>query len=155
MKPARGFTLIELMVTVSLVAVLMSVVAPFLGNAIANARARNIVSKFRQDFSWARNLAGTSGRAVTLTLKADCSWSSTVEGTVDASHSLTATELAASASAMSCTGNNTTALPVTMTFTSQGFVAPGATFVFNGPNAQTWPIQILGSGSVIVTRGAS
>ena len=155
MKFARGFTLIELMVTISLVAILLSVVAPYIASAIANAKARNVVSKFGQDFAWSRNQAATNNLAVALTLNADCSWSATVDGTVDTSHSVTATELAGNASTVTCTATNATSFPVTLSFTSQGFVRPGASFVFNGPNNQTWPIQILSSGTVIVTRGAS
>lgn len=143
------------MVTISLVAIILAVVAPYIANAIANAKARNVVSKFGQDFAWSRNQAATNNPVVALTLNADCSWSATIDGTVDTSHSLTATELPGNAGTVTCTATNTTSFPVTMNFTRQGFVAPGASFVFNGPNSQTWPIQILNSGTVIVTRGAS
>lgn len=152
-KP-RGFTLIELMVTISLVGVLMAVVAPYLTNAISNARARNVVSKFRQDFSWLRNQAATGNKVITLTLNADCSWSSSIDAAVDTSRSLSSTEIANSSS-ISCSPTNTTVLPVTFNFTNQGFVNPTATFVFNGPNGQKWPVQILSSGTVILTQGAS
>lgn len=150
----RGFTLIELMVTVSLVGILLALVAPYLSNTIANARARNVVSQFRQDFNWLRNQAVTGNRVVRLTLNSDCSWQSLIDGVADASHSMSATELGNASSNIACTASNATVLPVTFNFSGQGFVAPAATFVFNGPNNQNWPVQVLTSGTVVLTQGA-
>jgi len=150
-KP-RGFTLIELMVTISLVGILMAVVAPYLGNAISNARARNVVSKFRQDFATLRNQAVSSPKLITLTLNSDCSWSASVDNAIVSAYSLASTDIASN---ISCSATNNSALPLVFSFTNQGFVSPTASFVFNGPNSQSWPIQILSSGTVVISKGAS
>lgn len=155
MRQLRGFTLIELAVTIAVVALLAAVVAPYLGTTIANSRSRTVVAKFTQDFAWLRNAAGTGTHTVTLTLNADCSWAGTVDGTADSSRSFSATQVQQSTQGLSCSGQGTTILPLTLTFNRQGFVTPSASFVFIAATGQQWPMQVLGSGTLAVTTGSS
>ena len=155
MKSMRGFTLVELAVTLVVASILLAVALPSLSTAIANSRARNVVSKFTQDFNSLRSVAASGTHTVTLTLAGNCSWSATVDGVNDAARSLTATELTNSSSGFACAASGTTVLPVVFTFTPQGFVQPSATFSFTGSSGQTWPIQVLGSGTIAITIGSS
>lgn len=148
----RGFSLIELMVTVTVIAVLLILVTPSFSNSVANSRERGVVQKFTQDFDWSRSVATT--RTVTLTLNADCSWSASVDGVVDTSHSMTSAALSGVASGIAC-ASGTVALPATFAFTSQGFASPNGTLSFNGARGQQWPLQVLYSGSMVRVKGAS
>lgn len=155
LKQPRGFTLIELAVTIAVVALLAAVVLPYLGGTISNSRSRTVVAKFTQDFAWLRNTAGTGTHTVTLTLNADCSWAGTVDGNADSARSYSTAQVQQESPGMGCTGQSGTALPVTLTFNSQGFVAPSANFTFSASTGQQWPMQVLGSGTLAITTGSS
>lgn len=155
MTATRGFTLVELAVTLAVSSVLVAVTVPYLGTAIGNSRARNTVSKFTQDFNSLRSLAASGTHTVTLTLASNCSWSANVDGSVDPDRSMTASNLASSAAGFTCAALGTTLLPVVFTFSPQGFVQPSATFSFTGSSGQVWPIQVLGSGTIVITTGSS
>ena len=148
----RGFSLIELMVTVAIVALLLVMVMPSFSNSVASSRERTVVQKFVQDFDWSRSAATT--RAVTLTLSANCSWSASVDGVVDTAHSMTPAALSGLAAGIACSGG-TVALPATFAFTSQGFATPNGTLGFTGARGQQWPLQVLYSGSMVRVKGAS
>lgn len=148
----RGFSLVELMVTVSVIAVLLILVTPSFSNSVSTSRERSVVQKFAQDFDWSRSAATT--RSVSLTLNANCSWSATVDGVVDSSHSMTAATLSGLAAGIACAGG-TVALPATFAFTSQGFATPNGTLSFTGARGQQWPLQVLYSGSMVRVKGAS
>jgi prepilin-type N-terminal cleavage/methylation domain-containing protein len=155
LRRLRGFTLIELAVTIAVVALLAAVALPYLGGTISNSRTRTVVAKFTQDFAWLRNAAGTGTHTVTLTLNADCSWAGTVDGNADGSRSFSVAQVRQSTPGMNCSGQGGTNLPLTLTFNSQGFVAPSANFVFAASAGQRWPMQVLGSGTLVITTGSS
>ena len=150
----RGFTMIELAVTIVVVALLAAIAMPYLGKSISTSRTRTLIAKFTQDFAWLRNAASTSSSVVTLTLNANCSWSGVVDSTADSSHSMSLTQINNSSAGLSCAGQSQ-ALPITFTFSRQGFVSPAATFTFTASTSQQWPVQVLGSGTVAITTGGS
>lgn len=163
--PARGFTLIELMVTLVIGAILVTSGISLLGNTLAQARERSVVNKLTQDFSWARTAAiagdgaaigATAGVRPTLvlTLGADCTWTTTVNGTTDAAHSYTATQLGQTAAGMTCTATGLT-LPATLAFTAQGSIATGGKVTYVGKTTQTFPLQVLTSGFILLTSATA
>ena len=154
----RGFSLVELMVTIAVVALTMVLAAPSFGNATRGARERSVVQKLVQDFAWARGAAvagdaaafGASAGAATvvLTLKSDCSWTTTVNGTANDAHSLTSAQLATVAPGLGCTATSP-ALPAAFAFTSQGFVSSTGSVTCTSASGQTFTLTILYSGSVL------
>ena len=155
LKQSRGFTLIELAITVVIAMILLAVATPYLAKSISTARSRNVVAKFTQDFSSLRGIASSGTHTVTMALAANCSWTATVDGTIDSTRSMTAASLSTNASGFTCAAMGATTLPVTFTFDAQGYVRPSATFSMTSPTGQTWPIRVLGSGTVVVTKGSS
>ncbi len=155
-KHARGFTLIEVATTLSLASALMALAAPSLTNAASVSKSRTVVNKMTQDYLWARGRA-SMGRAtaVRFVLNADCSWTTTIDGVADAAHSFDATQIATAARGTSCRGQTGSALPLTFAFDTQGMVLPSAQFTFVAGNGQTWPLRVLGSGTILHTPGAS
>lgn len=149
---STGFTLVELMVTLALLVLVAMQAVPSIGQAVTVARERSVVQKFVQDYDWLRSRAGSA--TVALTFNADCSWSATINGAADADHSMTAAALGSTAPSFACSGG-TLALPVTFTFTRQGFVSPNGTLVLTGASGQGWPLQVLYSGSIVRRTGAS
>lgn len=149
---STGFTLVELMVTLALLVLVAMQAMPSIGQAVTAARERSVVQKFVQDYDWLRSRAGSA--TVVLTFNADCSWSATIDGQDDPDHSMTSTALGRTAPNFTCSGG-TLALPVTFTFTRQGFVSPNGTLVLTGASGQGWPLQVLYSGSIVRRTGAS
>ena len=68
-----GFTLIELMVTIAIAVILMSIAAPAMQDMIASQRVRATASELMTDMSYARADAVSSGRQVALVRKSS-SW---------------------------------------------------------------------------------
>jgi prepilin-type N-terminal cleavage/methylation domain-containing protein len=150
-----GFTLIEMMVTIAIAALLGLMVVPNLVSMVDSGKTSVLVNKFPQDVAWARNQAVTTQQPVTITLGANntCTWSTSVGGTVIAEHSMSPTQIANSYPNVSCsiTGGNTQ----TLTFDSQGFINTAPTIVVKASQGQTWTLQVLASGSVILNANTA
>ncbi|MEW6560244.1 MAG: GspH/FimT family pseudopilin [Pseudomonadota bacterium] len=154
LRPLRGFTLVEMMVTIAIAALLGLMVVPNLVSMVDSGKTSVLVNKFPQDVAWARNQAVTTQQPVTITLGANtCTWSTSVGGTVSAEHSLTASQLAASYPNVSCTITGGTAQ--TLTFDSQGFINTAPTITVTAAHGQTWTLQVLASGSVILNANTA
>ena len=154
----RGFSLIELMVTVAVIGFMMVLALPSLGKSVQTSRERAAVQQFVQDFTWARGaaggtdasllLSGTTGVPVlTLQLNADCSWVTKVNGIQEPVHSTTP-------SGLTCTSSTLT-YPILFQFSSQGYVAPAGNVTATGASLQVFPLSILSSGSIIHGNNAS
>lgn len=149
----RGVGLVEVMVTVAVIALLMVLAAPSVARTIEALRGRSVVARFVDDLAWARGRAATTDDAVSLTLNPDCSWTAT--STEDAAaHSMSAAALASSRAGLSCTGVGGTDLPVTFTFTRTGTLAGSASVTFSS-STQDWPLKVRTSGAVTLMKGAS
>ncbi len=168
--PSRGFTLIELMVTIAIIGVMMALAAPSFGTAARQARERTAVQRLAQDFVWARGAAAVNNASlldatlsgvpvVAMKIYADCTWTmslnSTTSTAASTTHSMTATALAALAPGAACTGSNGISLPATFTFAPQGSVDTTGKVTFTGATGQDFPLQILYSGSMIRAKNAS
>ncbi len=66
MKRKRGFTVIELLVTILIMALLMTISLGFSRHAINRANFNSSVNKFVADFSYARQLASRMNRYVAI-----------------------------------------------------------------------------------------
>ena len=175
-----GFSLIELMVVIAIIAIGVTLAVPYFGGATTTARQRSVVDKMVQDFTWARTAAGvadasTLGYAVgtpTITIKlwdkagGGCSWTTqvAVNGSppvTDTTHSMTATDMAKLAPGITCgVATDTLTLPVTFTFDPQGFIGQTGTISYSSTQAGStgiafWPLMFLTSGSVLNTNAAS
>lgn len=162
--PLRGFTLIELMVTISIIAILMLLAMPSFGTASRSARERGVVARLIQDFTWARGAAGAATASaldssltavapqITLTLNADCTWSTLINGSANATHSMSSTQLALLAPGMTCSGTSPL-LPATFAFTSQGFVSPTGTVTLSGATTTSAQLRVLYSGAIMRING--
>jgi type IV fimbrial biogenesis protein FimT len=148
----RGFSLIELMVTVAIIAIMLAIGVPSFGNSVRASRERSVVQRMTQDFQWARTAAATqpaSGAtgptSVQMTIAGDCSWSTKVNGVVDSTHSMDAATVTRAAPGVACGG----IAPATFTFTPQGFVDTTGQLTFSG-SAYSTPLkfQILSSGAM-------
>ena len=56
----RGFTLVELMVTLTILVMLLMIAVPAVLRAIQNARTSTLVHRLPQDVAWARNQSATT-----------------------------------------------------------------------------------------------
>lgn len=68
MQSIRGFTLIELMVTIAVIAILAMVAAPSMSNLIAKQRLNSTARDLVEVFNTARSQAALLRREVTVTL---------------------------------------------------------------------------------------
>jgi prepilin-type N-terminal cleavage/methylation domain-containing protein len=167
----RGFSLIELMVTIAIIGLMLVLAMPYFGKASQTAKERRVKQQFVQDFAWALGAAGAADKksldptlssgtpAVTMTINADCTWTTKIDATTtSAQHSMTATDLGniAPFGSVGCVASNgLNALPQTIAFTPQGFANMAGTLTMTGASGQAFQLQILISGSVIQTHAAS
>lgn len=153
-----GFTLVELAIVLTIIAIMVLLAAPSFGSAYRTSNERSVVQKFAQDFQWSRGAAGAADASVlisglsgapvvTLTVNADCTWTVAVNGTTEPSHSMTASTLGTVAPGISCASSLTA--PGRINFSAQGFVDNVGTLTYTGASSRTYPLQILYSGSVL------
>ena len=175
----RGFTLIELMVVVAIIALAIALAVPYFGGAATTARQRSVVDKMIEDFSWARASAGvadastlgiagvTGAPTVQVILNNQaahgCSWTTKINGTVDPAHSMTDVDIGKLAPGITCgIATDTLALPATFNFDAQGFISQTGSITYSSTQGGTgagaakfWPLLFLSSGSIIKTNAAS
>ena len=152
---AAGFTLVELMVVMSITAFLLFMVGPPIASTMRAAQARSLVYRFVTDLTWLRNQAATtaaSGGPPTMVLDASCQWTpSNVNAAQVAAHSNTLSAMSASLHTLVCT-------PATLSFNAQGQLlgtaVPPLTFSFtDSVYNSSWALQVATSGSVLVASG--
>mgnify|MGYP003381956147 CR=1 FL=1 len=71
MKDYRGFTLVELMVTLAIAAILLSIAAPNFVSFIKNNRITTITNDLLADLALARSEAAKRGQAVSVCISSD------------------------------------------------------------------------------------
>ena len=151
-RPAHGFTLIELMVTIAVAAILGMLVVPNLVSMVQAGKASVLVNQLPQDVAWARNQAVTTQRPVVLTIgPGNCVWSTTVGGVRSAEHSLLDAAGKYPGVICSVSGGGSQ----TLTFNSEGFVSAAPLVTITAPGGQAWDLQVLSSGSVILNSNTA
>ena len=150
---AAGFTLVELMVVMSITAFLLFMVGPPIASTMRAAQARSLVYRFVTDLTWLRNQAATtaaSGGPPTMVLDASCQWTpSNVSAAQVAAHSNTLSSMPSSLGSMECH-------PASLSFNSQGQLQGSALrLIFRDSLYNlSWTLQVATSGSVLVAYGA-
>ncbi len=151
MNKARGFTLLELLVTIAVAAILASIALPNFSSQIAGGHAQSLMNQFASDVSWARSKAVASDETMTLTFNNPaCTWqTTTANGAMVAAHTMTSNELASgNYNQVQCSSGGT----VTMTFSPDGTVtmnpASSLNFTFSA-GGQNWALAVLPSGSIV------
>ena len=160
----QGFTLVELMVTIAIAALLGLMVVPNLISMVDSGKTSVLVNKFPQDVAWARNQAVTTQNAVEIDLTGitgnACTWTTKVAGQTVNEHSLLSAQFAAQYPGVTCSIQQA---PVTgkLVFDSQGFISDGngnaaaPTITVTAKQGQTWTMQMLTSGSVILSSNTA
>lgn len=154
-----GFSLIELMVTLTIAAILFLVAIPSYQNSVAEHKALDFVEALKGELEWARSQALSRGEAVTFTLPASvvtinrgttscATWDIFVNGVKEVSHSFTDDKFAQYTN-LSCTFSGSSPR-----FNSIGLNTGTSTFVATISSPQTsrqWKITVDGSGNTKVT----
>ncbi|MDE3009794.1 MAG: GspH/FimT family protein [Pseudomonadota bacterium] len=142
------------MIAIAMMGMLASYAIPALRNSVNTGRARAVAQRFQQDFAWLRGQATTGSHIITLTVNSDCSWTAVEDNSAVNAHSFTTAQLATAAPGIGCS-LGTGSLPLSFTFDNQGFVGNAAALTFSASSGQTFPLQILGSGTLVRINGAS
>ena len=157
-----GFTLLELLVTILIVALLSSLALPSLLSAVAARRAVSLSETFVQDAAWARAQAMAGATVAKITLSSDCSWDTKISwttdttGTTDTAHSLTAQQVGAEFKGASCSGMGSGGLALSYNNLGMVDVSSGTsnasntiTFTLAGNPSQPSTIYVYGSGVIL------
>lgn len=119
MKSVKGFTLVELVVTVAVLAIVLAIAAPAMTSWIAESQARSQVNLYRDMFTFARAEAISRGQPVRVKALNDNSW---VVGTGNPASCASATALRCFPAATDATVTSSIAAGG-LVFTPQGQVS--------------------------------
>ncbi|MBL4877816.1 MAG: GspH/FimT family pseudopilin [Hyphomonas sp.] len=122
MKSVKGFTLIELMIAISVLAILIAIAAPGLSGWIDSSSARAQTNQYRDMLTYARSEAISKGEPVRVKQLASGAW---VVGTGDPASCTAAT-------ALRCFSAPRVDMTVTTNVTGQEFPAAGLVFNTQG-----------------------
>ncbi len=152
--PSKGFTLVELMVTLVVAVILMTVAVPSMMSIYEASRADNEISRIQDALRFARNHAVSYGASV-MVCPADgnacgTDWSKGLRVymmNAGAQETLRLVEGIKSDDKISSTSG-------TLTFTSDGLVAAGATFVYCPRGITNESRSVTLSATGVVKSGA-
>ncbi len=166
-----GFTLIELMVTMAIFAIMAIIAVPKMYDAMLSARIARLPNRLAQDVAWARAQAATTGEALQMTLGPGCTWSTQV-GSLDSSnnfvaasdtnsasqdlaHSLTTAQVNDEYQGATCAINGSATTSLALSFDSRGFISTSADVTVSTTAGQSWAMQILASGAVVMNANTA
>jgi type IV fimbrial biogenesis protein FimU len=141
-----GFTLIELMVTVALGILLLSLAVPAYTASVAEHRELDMVAALKSDLEWARNEALSRNTTVAMAM-VGCVWSFTDGGNAVSNHTAPTTD-----TSVACALTGKGAAP---SFSGMGLNVSGTSVVvINSTNtARTYTLTVLPSGDLSVVAG--
>lgn len=157
-----GFTLLELLITMVVMAVLLAIAVPSFLSFVQSQHNTDITGQFAQDVAWAQGEA-MAGQTVQITMASDGSWSTT-EVTYNSAHggslstaavpghSLSSTQLQADAPGVTCTvvGGTSASCAAVMSISSIGIItgAPSGVVEYTTGNT-TSSFQLFASGTLV------
>jgi type IV fimbrial biogenesis protein FimT len=163
---AVGFTLIELMITIAVLAIILAVAIPDVSIWMVRARIQAAAGNLQQDINWAKGYAIRSGYPVTVNIQIGgntCAWTitpQTVNTTLQNVPQMTATQYANEYENTPCTvPSGVTPTSVVFNVTPTGMVydtnnaVTSAAIVFQAASQQPatygyWLVQVSGAGDV-------
>jgi prepilin-type N-terminal cleavage/methylation domain-containing protein len=139
-----GFTLIELMVTVALGILLLSLAVPAYTASVAEHRELDMVAALKSDLEWARNEALSRNTTVAMTM-VGCLWSFTDGGIAVSNHTAPTTDTSVACALAGAAPS----------FSGMGLNVSGTSVVvINSTNtARTYTLTVLPSGDLSVVAG--
>lgn len=155
--PAQGgLTLVELLITIAIAAILLAIAIPEFSTIIANGRVKGAAARLEQDLQWARAEAVKGNRAVAVTVSGSgappsCQWSANAP---TVSRSITAGAFARDFPRVGCQSSVGGAL----CFSPIGNLQAGnqckfgGTFTFSAPNTEatnTWLVLVSAGGRIL------
>jgi type IV fimbrial biogenesis protein FimT len=162
---AVGFTLIELMITIAVLAIILAVAIPDVSIWMVRARIQAAAGNLQQDINWAKGYAIRSGYPVTVSIQGGgnaCAWTitpQTISTTLQSVPQMTSTQYASEYENTPCTVLSGAAFNVTptgMVYDTNNAVTSAVTsaaIVFQAASQQPatygyWLVQVSGAGDV-------
>ncbi len=157
----RGFTLVELMITIAVLAIILAIAIPDVSLWMARARIRAAAGNLQQDINWAKGYAIRSGYPVNVTVTPSdnaCSWTiapQTVNPTLQNVPGMSLSQYANQYPNTPCTVLTSGTFSVTPTGmvydTNNAITSANIEFQSSGNNPATygyWLVQVSGAGNV-------
>jgi type IV fimbrial biogenesis protein FimT len=151
MQQERGLTLVELVVTIAIAAILMAIAMPSLQSFLLNSKVRSAAGRLQEDLQMARAEAVKTNQVVALNISAAngvCAWN--LAPTFSSYTPMTAARYQSEYASVSCT-----ATASQICFDPLGTLAPGGTCALGGtftftPNSTgtTWLVLVNTGGRV-------
>ncbi len=138
-RRGRGFTLVELMVVIALIAIVTAVAVPDLSTWFVNAHIRDAAGVFQENLQWGRAYALKTDQQVDMNVTtlgaAGCTWSFTLSpsgGNVVGAPSMTALLYKKRFRGISCSAGTGATFPL--------MLMPDGTVMAPSPNGGTTPV---------------
>ena len=150
-----GFTLLELIVTIAVAAIILALGVPSFLSSIHHQQVVSVTENFEQDVAWVRGQAISGASTATLTLQTNCSWVASTGSAADAQHSMSVAQLATDSPGITCQSVPSGGL--TLNFNNLGLVTPTSTNTTMPANTITFApnpgvpisIEVFGSGAIV------
>ena len=156
-----GFTLIELMITIAVLAIILAIAIPDVSIWMVRARIQAAAGKLQQDINWAKGYAIRSGYPVTVSIQGGgnaCAWTispQTISAVLQNVPQMSATQYANQYENTPCTvltSGTFSVTPTGMVYDTNNAITSAA-IAFQAASQQPatygyWLVQVSGAGDV-------